>query len=378
MKIILIALFGFAAVASAADLTVGNEGGSLIYEQNVTASPTIWKQTRNLTVNATDDAVISRVVVIDNRPEKDGEAKVVEGGEGEKNVTIELKGPAVFRGFDFTVQVFAAPDNGNSPKHPKAIGHDTQQTQLPQMPEVQITKDLKVNENSNQQAKNTDDIILGAPAPTASSTTEENQAKKDDQVKTNVPALVGEEQTRKNRDTEPQKTKEQTPVAVPKDVASGTDATKNDKANENDDDLKVLVDSIFANNSSPKPEDGQVQVPVMPQHDEVQTDLIQSDEDRKVRQASKEPIVPAVLPQESKGHEVQTTPKVEVSSTTVKGVQEKIVPSVVPVTSESSSSSAENLTTESPEDQQATKDSTQGFKRHHFEHHPAVPLPYIN
>ncbi|XP_021192801.3 uncharacterized protein LOC110378043 [Helicoverpa armigera] len=376
MKIIL-ALFGFAAVASAADLTVGNEGGSLIFEQNVTASPTIWKQTRNLTVNATDDAVISRVVVIDNRPEKDGEAKVVEGGEGEKNVTIELKGPAVFRGFDFTIQVFAAPENENT-QHPKATGHDTQQTQLPQVPEVQITKDLNVNDHSNQHPKNTDDIILGAPVPTASSTTEENKTNKDGQVKTNVPALVGDDKTRKYRETEPQKNTEQAPIAVPKDAASGVNATKTE-AKENDKDLKVLLDSIFVNYSAPKSEEGQEQVhPVMPENDQVQTDLIQSDEDRKVRQASMEPIAPAVLPKELKGNDVQTTKKVEVSSTTPKGIQEKVIPSVVPVTSESSSTSAEDLNTELPEDLQATKDSKGGFKGPRFEHRPAVPLPYIN
>nr|AFH57148.1 REPAT28 [Spodoptera exigua] len=81
------------AVAAAADLSVGKMGGRLIFYKNFSASPAIWKQVQAITVNATDDALIRRVVVIDNRPEKDGEAKVVDGGVGQNNVTIGLRAP---------------------------------------------------------------------------------------------------------------------------------------------------------------------------------------------------------------------------------------------------------------------------------------------
>ncbi|XP_035454765.2 uncharacterized protein LOC118279245 [Spodoptera frugiperda] len=117
-----VALFGLVAVAAAADLSVGREGGQLIFDKNVTASPAIWKQVQNLTVNATDDGLISRVVVIDNRPKKDGEAKVVDGGVGHNDVTIELKSPTVFRGFDFTVKVYASEGAAQFPQHPVPVG----------------------------------------------------------------------------------------------------------------------------------------------------------------------------------------------------------------------------------------------------------------
>ncbi|KAJ8708644.1 hypothetical protein PYW08_010026 [Mythimna loreyi] len=178
------AVIGFVALASAADLTVGAGVRKLIFDKNITAGPTIWQRVKTVTVNTsnTTNEVISRIVVIDNRLEKDGEAKVIEGGEGHKNVTIELKSPAVFRGLDFTVQVFAdEKNNAQVPQHPKITGSKTQQPQLP--------KDLNVDKT--QKAKNGGDIIIGAPKPTVPSTT---QANKDDQQKIQTPALVGKDQ----------------------------------------------------------------------------------------------------------------------------------------------------------------------------------------
>ncbi|XP_022837514.1 uncharacterized protein LOC111364731 [Spodoptera litura] len=121
-----VALFCLVAVAAATDLTVGKRDGRLIFYTTITARPTIWKQVQNLTVNATDDALITRVVVIDNRPEKDGEARVVDGGVGHNNVTIELKSPTVFRGFNFTVKVFERKVGEQNRRHPVFVGTDTQ------------------------------------------------------------------------------------------------------------------------------------------------------------------------------------------------------------------------------------------------------------
>ncbi|CAH1641835.1 unnamed protein product [Spodoptera littoralis] len=121
-----VALFCLVAVAAATDLTVGKREGRLIFYTTITARPTIWKQVQNLTVNATDDALITRVVVVDNRPQKDGVAKLVDGGVGHNNVTIELKSPTVFRGFNFTVKVFEKKVAMQKPRHPVFVGANTQ------------------------------------------------------------------------------------------------------------------------------------------------------------------------------------------------------------------------------------------------------------
>lgn len=110
---VLLAIVGLAASTVAKDIILSSgKGGTLIYEQNVTASPAIWRQVRNLTINTpTPYDIISRIVIIDNREDKDGEVAIVEGGLEHKNVTIELKSPAVFRSFDFEVQVFVKEDD---------------------------------------------------------------------------------------------------------------------------------------------------------------------------------------------------------------------------------------------------------------------------
>ncbi|XP_047510587.1 uncharacterized protein LOC125053310 [Pieris napi] len=99
------------AVASCHDLAIGfNTNGKKIFEETKQANPAIWRQANNVTVTASDNEVISRVVVKDLRPEKDGDVKIVEGGEGQKNVTIELKSPTALRGYDFQIEVYAVPD----------------------------------------------------------------------------------------------------------------------------------------------------------------------------------------------------------------------------------------------------------------------------
>ncbi|CAF4770151.1 unnamed protein product [Pieris macdunnoughi] len=99
------------AVASCHDLAIGfNTNGKKIFDETKQANPAIWRQANNVTVTASENEVISRVVVKDLRPEKDGDVKIVEGGEGQKNVTIELKSPTALRGYDFQIEVYAIPD----------------------------------------------------------------------------------------------------------------------------------------------------------------------------------------------------------------------------------------------------------------------------
>ncbi|KAL0811029.1 hypothetical protein ABMA28_010309 [Loxostege sticticalis] len=100
------------ALVQSHDVKVGNNAeGRKIFDEVRHASPTIWRQTENITINTTDAEVISSVVITDLRPDKDGDAKIVEGGEGQKNVTIELKSPTVLRGYDFQIEVYAVPEN---------------------------------------------------------------------------------------------------------------------------------------------------------------------------------------------------------------------------------------------------------------------------
>ncbi|CAK1547754.1 unnamed protein product [Leptosia nina] len=130
-----VVFLAFVALARTHDIAVGfNTDGRKIFDETKQANPAIWRQASNDTVNAQEGEVISRVVVKDQRPEKDGDAKIVEGGEGHKNVTIELKSPTALRGYDFKIEVYAAPDvhkdlpedmNVNMDvKHPKDIGLD--------------------------------------------------------------------------------------------------------------------------------------------------------------------------------------------------------------------------------------------------------------
>ncbi|KOB74444.1 Immune-related Hdd1 [Operophtera brumata] len=114
----LIALALVAAV-SCNDLIQGPTGGRKIYDANQEASPAIWKQKNEVTIKANDTEVISRIVITDLRPDKDGEAKIVNGGPGQNNVTVELKSPTILRGFSFHVEVYAAEDNGQQIAYPK-------------------------------------------------------------------------------------------------------------------------------------------------------------------------------------------------------------------------------------------------------------------
>lgn len=112
------------------DLQVGSNHGRIVFNETIQASPAIWRQSQQITINVTDQEIISGVVVTDQRAEKDGEARIIEGGEGQQNVTVELKSPTVFRGFDFHVTAYAAQGYDlrpllNDAQHPAVIAKDT-------------------------------------------------------------------------------------------------------------------------------------------------------------------------------------------------------------------------------------------------------------
>ncbi|XP_045455190.1 uncharacterized protein LOC123664742 [Melitaea cinxia] len=107
----LVLLFAFASVVSSNDLTIGSDTeGRKIFDEIRQANPAIWRQIENVTIIAPSDEVISRVVVTDMRPEKDGDVQIVAGGERKNNVTIELKSPTVLRGYEFHLEVYSVPE----------------------------------------------------------------------------------------------------------------------------------------------------------------------------------------------------------------------------------------------------------------------------
>lgn len=141
----LIALALVAAV-TCNDLAQGPEGGRKIFDEEREASPTIWKQKAEFTVNANDTEVISRVVITDRRPDKDGEAKITEGGPGQNNVTIELKSPTVFRGYDFHIEVYVVDKNQPIGPEEPFYPEEPVNTEMPSM-----ENDTKVNSNTKAE-----------------------------------------------------------------------------------------------------------------------------------------------------------------------------------------------------------------------------------
>ncbi|KAI5644691.1 transcription activator MBF2 domain-containing protein [Phthorimaea operculella] len=100
-----------------------------IFDEKREASPAVWRQVDKITINTPDAEVISRVVITDLRPNKDGEANIVEGGEGNQTVTIELKSPTVLRGYEFHIEVYAVPDKGHDV--PALTGNDEPKVSTP-------------------------------------------------------------------------------------------------------------------------------------------------------------------------------------------------------------------------------------------------------
>ncbi|XP_075986217.1 uncharacterized protein LOC142983210 [Anticarsia gemmatalis] len=161
----LVAFACLVASASAKDLILGRVGGKLIFESNETASPAIWKQIKVVTVSAAFPLVISHVAVTDKRDDKNGEAKITEGGVGHQNVSIELKSPTILRGYDFEIKVFAdkegsqffeEQDNqtiGQGVKKQPGQKTTDQVAQVPAVPKVQHPHPVDSNKDVKEQQR---------------------------------------------------------------------------------------------------------------------------------------------------------------------------------------------------------------------------------
>ncbi|XP_014371441.2 myb-like protein A [Papilio machaon] len=137
-----------------------------IFDENKKANPAIWRQVDNITITGDEGMKINKILVKDLREEKDGEAKIVEGGIGQQNVTIELKSPTALRGYDFHIEVYANSNNGQA-----STSHDASQQEakpgksseeknpinaVPNLP-ISLTRD----EPSSTSEKPQDGLIIG-------------------------------------------------------------------------------------------------------------------------------------------------------------------------------------------------------------------------
>lgn len=82
-----------------------------IFSEQRTANPAIWKRSEEVVINAPEHEIISAIQINDLREGKDGEAEV-SGGIGTPSVTITLKSPTVFRGYDFQIDVYSTNPTG--------------------------------------------------------------------------------------------------------------------------------------------------------------------------------------------------------------------------------------------------------------------------
>ncbi|CAH2058277.1 unnamed protein product, partial [Iphiclides podalirius] len=188
-------LFAIVNIVRSRDIVVGTkDGGRKIYDENKQASPAIWRQTENVTIAANDTEVIRGIVITDLRVEKDGDAKIVEGGEGQKNVTIELKSPTVLRGYEFHIEAYAIPEDtqtttGNSNKYTQTIVPAEQSSETPSPNAVGLGKQLTssttqgsptnvaiINHRQNRDTENKDmttqEVKMLVPLLTKVTTTE--------------------------------------------------------------------------------------------------------------------------------------------------------------------------------------------------------------
>ncbi|CAH0714867.1 unnamed protein product, partial [Brenthis ino] len=118
------------------DVSVGKSTGRKIFDEVRQANPAIWRQIENVTIIAPSDEVISGVVVTDMRPEKDGDAQIVDGGKGKDSVTIELKSPTVLRGYEFHLEVYTESNTKYTDAEENLpVPDDTSNKDLPEMNE---------------------------------------------------------------------------------------------------------------------------------------------------------------------------------------------------------------------------------------------------
>lgn len=119
------------SLVSSNDLELGPKdgGGRKILDELRKASPLLWRRENAVYVRTTDDELIHRIVVSDLRDNKDGIARVVEGGVGENEVLIELSSPGVLKGYEFHVEVYSTPNPNPKPRDNTAAVKDvTNQT----------------------------------------------------------------------------------------------------------------------------------------------------------------------------------------------------------------------------------------------------------
>lgn len=144
-QISIVLIFSIITIAKCNDLIIGHRvDGKKIFDEKLQASPAIWRQSDNVTVNATNGEVIGRIVVTDLRETKDGEVQIVSGNVGQESVTLELKSPTALRGYEFKVEVYSVPNDGNQ----KLLDV------TPKLPGLQdARKDNAVSQNNNDKFK---------------------------------------------------------------------------------------------------------------------------------------------------------------------------------------------------------------------------------
>lgn len=111
MESSILILLSSAAVASARDLILGSSEGRVFYDRQLYAEPAFWRQVSDVTIETSPFEVVSRLEITDLRPDKRGEAVLINGGVGSRFVTVQLRSPSRLRGFNFRVQVFAEPSD---------------------------------------------------------------------------------------------------------------------------------------------------------------------------------------------------------------------------------------------------------------------------
>lgn len=116
-----------AIVTEENDLDIGNRGGAKIYEKVINTKATFWRQLVNFTITTSEE--ITRIVVTDVSLSSANTAKLVDGGIGEKTVTLELQTAEALNGLNFLIEVFGAPlpiRTTQKPKYTKAITASTE------------------------------------------------------------------------------------------------------------------------------------------------------------------------------------------------------------------------------------------------------------
>ncbi|XP_026759377.2 homeobox protein 2-like [Galleria mellonella] len=209
----ILVLLVFVSVTNARDITVGSDAGKKIFDENFQASPAIWRQVQNVTINTTDDEVISKIIVKDLRAEKDGDVNIVDGGEGQEKVTLELKSPTALRGYDFRIEAYAVPKSQEKVKdedklqddltHPRQVGiaknppetsqstelnfadprinHDDRTTIIPESNEKRLPLIISADTNDNNNERKIRD------------TTHDTNKQDGDSLKSKHPSLAGVE-----------------------------------------------------------------------------------------------------------------------------------------------------------------------------------------